>query len=170
MARITFERLFKELIEGPEIIHHEIGKVLKKAATKVRKDARAKFGVYQPGVGPYVPWAVLNTEYAIQKYNAGAPGDSPLIGYYFKEDLIERNKLGDKALRDSLEIKIDEHEMTAYVGTNNPLGGWHEYGLPSRKNPLHSRPFLRPALYQNQDWVHDVIRNAVGEGLVRWFK
>jgi hypothetical protein len=162
---ITFVDLAAKMAGAHAAISKRVEAALLVAAERVRDDARQKFGTYQPQVGPFKGWALLNPEYVQQKLRAGASGDDPLIGYYASG----HNHIWPIPLRDSLEIQLDAPAWRAIVGTRDPLAPWHEFGLPDRKTPLPPRPFLRPALWQNRDWVFATIADAVVGALHEYF-
>lgn len=148
------------------VIRSEANLVLKQAANKVKQTAVEKFGSYQPSYGPFNAWALLNYDYVVEKVAAGSAGDNPLIGAYFNN----HKHVWDTPLKSSLGTKLYPAELRAEIGTDNPLGLWHEYGTANRKTYLPPRPFLRPALYQSQDWIVKSMETAIGVGLVSWFK
>ena len=162
MASTSFESLIKMFATMPEIISKEIEKEIKKSAIKVRDDAVNKFGEYQPAVGPYPAWEMLSINTVTQKINHGAEGTQPLIGAYGADKFQEGNKATKneawpQPLRNTIGIKVEG--LQAAVGTDDPIGKHHEYGAPKKNIP--PRPFLRPALYENQD----NIKNNVKEGI-----
>ncbi len=152
---------------APLMVNKAVVKELRAGAQKVKSEARKKFGEYQPASGPFVGWAALSPKYLKYKLAAGAPSDMPLIGYYFKG---QRSAIWPIKLKNSLAITIDDIGLIAYIGTNDPLGEWHEYGLLNRQTVLPPRPFLRPALYENIDQIYAQIGLAVGLGMVGVFK
>jgi phage gpG-like protein len=123
-----------------------------KGAVKVQSDAKKKFGTYQPAVGPYPAWANLKESTIKQKERAGG-GDDPLIGHYPGKN----SRGGGGKLRNS--ILVQNHGLYSEVGTNDPIAKHHEFGAPRKKIP--PRPFLRPALYQNQDFIKKQFQEAI---------
>lgn len=161
MENISFTRMMEKLIEIPEAIDAEIKTGLTKCVVQVHKTAVEKFGEYQPQVGPYEPWALLTLETLHRKLDlGGASGPDPLIGHYEKG-----NSVYPVPLRQSLSMKV-EH-LNGYVGTNDPIGEWQEFGTPKGIPP---RPFLRPALYQNEEWIKKTMEEALGIGMVGIFR
>lgn len=120
------------------------------SAVKVQSTAKSKFGVYQPGVGGFPAWQGLAESTIQQKERAGGSED-PLIGHYI-------HKTGGGAggeLRNSVLAKIDG--LSAVVGTNNKVGTYQEMGT----RHIPPRPFLRPALYQEQSFIQTAFRKAI---------
>ncbi|EPZ47636.1 hypothetical protein [Alicyclobacillus acidoterrestris] len=155
---------------APMAVDAAVQKALKESAQQVQKTAKGKFSEYQPAYGPFQAWALLNRDYVIEKIAAGASGDDPLIGAYFKRESRDAAANSATKLRDSIEIKVEDVSLTAYVGTNNMLGVYHEYGAVRKNSVLPPRPFLRPALYQETGWINKTMREAIGLGMVSWFK
>lgn len=155
MAQISFEGLIRKFAEIPELVSREIEKSMKKSAIKVRDDATKKFGEYQLAVGPYPAWEDLKESTIKEKEKVGGAED-PLIGH------VESNgaKVWPQPLRNTIGTKTEG--LTAAVGTDDPIGKYHEYGTEH----IPPRPFLRPALYENQD----VIKNNVKEGIQNGIK
>ena len=57
--------------------------------------------------------------------------------------------------------------MDAAVGTDDPIGEWQEYGTPeaSPGTIIPPRPFLRPALYENQEKILENVAEALQEAM-----
>lgn len=144
----------------PKKISKEVEKSIKKSATEVRDTAVKKFGRYQPQIGPYNRWQLLSQSTSMRKEDAGSPGDDPLIGHYSKG---QKNKVWPAHLRNTIGIKVEG--MTAAVGSDDPLAAHHEYGAPAKNIP--PRPFLRPALYENQENIKDNVKEAIREALFK---
>ena len=159
MHQITFAGLAQKMIAMPTKIEATVAIALKKSAVEVHKTAVAKFGEYQPAVGPYPAWDLLTVDTLHQKMDLAGGGADPLIGHYPKGG---ENALYPVALRQSLTIEVNEHEMAAYVGTNDPIAEWQEFGT---KRGIPPRPFLRPALYESEDYIKRVINEAIGVAL-----
>ena len=159
MRQITFAGLAQKMIAMPTKIEATVVVALKKSAVEVHKTAVAKFGEYQPAVGPYPAWDLLTVDTLHQKMDLAGGGADPLIGHYPKGG---ESALYPVALRQSLSMEVNEHEMTAYVGTNDPIAEWQEFGT---KRGIPPRPFLRPALYENEDYIKRVINEAIGVAL-----
>lgn len=133
-----------------------IRQAVKRSALKVQATAKIKFGHYQPQYGNYPAWAKLKPMTIARKARAGGAED-PLIGHYPGRS---KNKVYPMPLRNSILVEVKG--MTGIVGTNNPLGKYHEFG--TRKIP--PRPFLRPALHQEQDFIKKQIKDAIAKALM----
>ncbi|WP_088187545.1 hypothetical protein [Desulfosporosinus sp. FKA] len=157
MRQITFSQLITKLVEAPAKVDTAAIVALKKCAVEVQKTAQEKFGEYQPAVGPYPAWNQLADSTIEQKAQAGG-GEDPLIGHYPNSS---GNKLYPTNLRQSLTIKIHESALAAEVGTNNPIGKWQEFGTADGER-IPPRPFLRPALYENEDYIKKALKEALG--------
>lgn len=129
---------------------------LNTAVVKVQADAKNKFGSYQAAVGPFPEWEDLNYDYVKRKLKAGSPGDDPLIGHYSGSG---GNKLYPTALRNSILSEI--RGFKGYVGTNDPIGKWQEFGTST----IPPRPFLRPALYENREFIKGLFAAAMVKAL-----
>jgi hypothetical protein len=156
---ITFDELVRRVSTAHIAIERGEITGLTEAAILVRDAAKAKFGKYQPG------WKLLNPEYVAEKVRAGAPGDDPLIGYYKGED----GRLWPVHLKDTFEIEIIPETKTAIVGTRHPAAPWHEEGRVRPNNILPPRPFLRPAVFENEDRIGRIIKDAVAQALREHF-
>ena len=159
MRQITFAGLAKKMITMPEKIEATVAVALKKSAVEVQKTAVAKFGEYQPAVGPYPAWELLTLDTLHQKMDLAGGGADPLIGHYPKGG---ENTLYPVALRQSFTIEVNESAMTASVGTNDPIAEWQEFGT---KRGIPPRPFLRPALYESDAYIKRVINEAIAAAL-----
>ncbi|MCF8566909.1 hypothetical protein LLE49_19505 [Alicyclobacillus tolerans] len=138
---------------------------LVKAAVEVQKTAVEKFGHYQSSYGPFEAWAALAPSTIAQKLKAGSQGDDPLIGHS-----VHKRSIYPTSLRQSITMQVDKATLTAQVGTNDPLGEWHEYGYEEFNVHYPPRPFLRPALYQKEEWIRQTMKEAIGMGLITWLR
>lgn len=150
MSAISIDGLIKKMALLPEIAQREVQKKMKESAMQVRDTAVKKFGEYQAAEGDYSAWPELKPETVAAKEKAGGAED-PLIGHY---DGKAKNKVWPQPLRNTVGTKVDG--FAAAVGTDDPLGEWHEYGTEDGHIP--PRPFLRPALYENQDNIKNNIK------------
>lgn len=141
-------------------VHPIVNRELKVCAVKVRDTAVKKFGHYQPAVGGYPAWSPLAASTEKVHERAGAGGD-PLIGHYNGKS---KNKAWPAPLRQSIDFRVDG--WTATIGTADPLGKYHEFGCigagRGHNTTIPPRPFLRPALYQNADFIHKHLAAAIG--------
>ena len=121
------------------------------SAVKVQSTAVKKFGTYQPGVGGFPAWAPLAESTIEQKAKAGG-GEDPLIGHYV-------HKTGGGAGGSFvIQFRFITRDLWASIGTNDPVGVYQEYGT-SRGIP--PRPFLQPALYEEQGFIKTEVRKAI---------
>lgn len=167
MQKTTFAAMMARMAAIPAEIEASVVPALTKAAVEVHKTAVEKFGHYQPSYGPFEAWAVLAPSTLRQKLKAGSSGDDPLIGHYPGK---HKNRVYPTPLRQSISMQVDAASMTAQVGTNDPLGEWHEYGWSEFNVHYPPRPFLRPALYQNETWIRESMKEAIGLGLISFLK
>lgn len=159
MREISFDMLVEKFLSVPEGVHLATKMALTKSAVEVHKTAVKKFGHYQSAIGPYQAWAVLNPDYVKRKIAAGSPGDDPLIGHN-----KSKNKVYPTPLRQALTMNVQM--MHAQVGTNDPIGKWQEFGT----SRIPARPFLRPALYQNEAKIKEIFSESVALGIHSVFK
>lgn len=155
----SLEELVIMMGEAVHLAPMEVKKGVTKAALKVQADAKTKFGHYQPEVGPFNAWAVLAEDTIKRKAKAGG-GEDPLIGHY----VGKRNAKWPTTLRESIDIEV--RGLVGYVGTNNPLGPYHEFGT-SRIPP---RPYLRPALYENESFIRKCFSDAIATAFSKSIK
>lgn len=155
--RVTFDDMMEKFrMMSPEIEEATLLGLVR-SATLVKNTAAKKFGDYQPAYGPFEAWAALATKTVDEKIRHGATSDDPLIGYYDEKG----RKAYSIPLGKSIRTSIDRVMLSAQIGTNDPIGKYHEYGT-SRIPP---RPFLRPALYQNEEMIKKLLSDAIGIGL-----
>ncbi|MDB5083311.1 MAG: hypothetical protein JWN30_197, partial [Bacilli bacterium] len=62
-------------------------------------------------------------------------------------------------LRNSIMVKVTG--LTGVIGTNNPLAPHHEFGT----HKIPPRPFLRPALFEEQDFIKKQLKEAIAKTL-----
>lgn len=158
MQRITYAALVEKMARMPVEMEVAIVEALRKGAVQVHKTAVEKFGTYQPASGSFQGWAALTSATVDAKIRAGAQSDDPLIGHYAGKG----NKIYPTSLRQSLAMEVDEKALAFQVGTNDPVGAWQEYGT----GHIPPRPFLRPALYENEQWIKDMLKHTVGTALM----
>ena len=158
MEKVTFAGLMERMIAVPEIVGAEIKVGLTQSAVEVHKTAIEKMGKYQPQIGPFEGWAALAASTVREKLQAGSAGDDPLIGHYPPG---QKKSIYPTSLRQSITMEVAE--MEAQVGTNDPVGEWQEFGTPT----IPPRPFLRPALYQNEEKIKEIMKTTLGMALMR---
>lgn len=151
--KITIKQLAKRFVNFPLKIC--VSKQLKVVGIKVRDDATKKFGHYQPEVGPYPGWPPLAPATIRIKSSAGG-GEDPLIGHYPNG---HQNKVWPVPLRTT--IKYRSWIWQVQIGTKDPLGLIHEFGTTK----IPPRPFLRPAVYENQAFYVERMTLAVKEAI-----
>lgn len=154
--RVTLSQLAKRFGRAPLLIHAEVEKSMAVSAILVRDTAVKKFGTYQPAVGEFPAWEPLKPDTVAQKAKAGAAGDDPLIGHYAGKS---KNKAWPAPLRNTISIKVEG--WVAAVGTDDPLGKYHEYGTAH----IPPRPFLRPALYEKMAEIQAIMAGGLAAGL-----
>ncbi|GIM47036.1 hypothetical protein DNHGIG_25850 [Collibacillus ludicampi] len=154
----SLDALILKLNKATSVMKEEVRGALQKSVEKVQQTAVSKFGQYQPAVGPFPAWAVLSQQTIRQKLRAGAPGDDPLIGHYAGK---RKNSVYPTILRNSIQAQVKG--LVGYVGTNNPVGEWQEFGT----RHIPPRPFLRPALYQEQEFIKEQFKGALAKTMLR---
>ena len=152
---IDLKQLMQKFAAAPHIIDAEMKVSVKKSARKVRDTATKKFGTYQSAIGGYPAWAKLKPATIRRKAKAGG-GEDPLIGHY---KVKSRNRVHGMPLMSSISDYVTDGGWTGVVGTDDPIGKHHEYGAPKANIP--PRPFLRPALFENQDFIVKETRDAI---------
>jgi len=167
--QVSFGELIARMMAAPAKVEAAVSLGVKAAAVKVRDDATKKFGTYQSAVGPYPAWENLKPATVASKVAAGGAED-PLIGHYPNGNgrtrrLKRTTSTGKKIywpanLRNTIGIKVEG--LNAAVGTDDPLGKFHEYGTAH----IPPRPFLRPALFENQEVVKEAVKAGVIAGMM----
>ena len=152
---ISMKQMMEKLLQAPKIIDAEMQIAMKKCTRRVRDTATKKFGKYQSAVGGFPAWAKLKPATIRRKAKAGG-GEDPLIGHYLVKS---RNRIHAMPLMSSISDYVTDGGWTGVVGTDDPIGKHHEYGAPKANIP--PRPFLRPALFQEQAFIRNETSNAV---------
>jgi len=158
---IDLNGLMAKFAQAPNLIDAEMKISISKCTRKVRDTATKKFGSYQPSVGGFPAWAQLKPATIRRKAKAGG-GDDPLIGHY---TVKSRNRTHGMPLMSSISDYVTDGGWTGVVGTDDPIGKHHEYGAPKANIP--PRPFLRPALFQEQDFIRVETTNAIARSFRR---
>ena len=154
--RVTLSQLAKRFGRAPLLIHAEVEKSMTVAAILVRDTAVKKFGTYQSATGEFPAWEPLKPATVTQKAKAGTSGDDPLIGHYSGS---RKNKVWPAPLRNTISIKVEG--WVAAVGTDDPLGKYHEYGTED----IPPRPYLRPSLYEQMAEIQAIMAGGLAAGL-----
>lgn len=156
--------LSAELAKSEVLLHENLHKAIAKGADDVHATAVNKFGHYQPAIGPFQKWELLSIKTVTEKQNRGMNDPSPLIGAYGEHRYQEANQKTGQTynghLRNSIRVKTDG--LVGVVGTNNKLAPHHEYGT----RHIPPRPFLRPALYENQEHIKNLFKEAIAKTLL----
>jgi len=120
------------------------GHIVKKAAEVVQKDAQARIGSYQDGIGGFPAWANLAESTIQDRINKGFTPDDPLL------------RTGE--LRNSIEVQSEGHE--AIVGTPDAVALYQECGTEK----IPPRPFLGPAGYASRNDIGKI----AAEIMIAW--
>jgi HK97 gp10 family phage protein len=110
--------------------------ILEKTCRMIEKEAKAAIGTYRQGYD----WEPLKPETVARK----AKGDTPLL------------ETGE--LRRSIEHNVDSDGKDAYVGTNDPIAKYHEFGT----SRIPARSFLGGALMQQEKKIHAMMERTLG--------
>lgn len=162
----SLDELIIKFKVADKAVYAELKKAIARGTAKVHATAIAKFGHYQPPIGPFPAWKLLSIRTVTEKQNRGMDDPSPLIGAYGAHRYQPANRTTKRNgypthLRNSILMKVTG--LTGIVGTNNPLAPHHEFGAPRKHIP--PRPFLRPALFQEEDFIRKEIKNAIAKAM-----
>jgi phage gpG-like protein len=138
-ARIL-ERAAKSMQDGPTV-EGEFRWAMVRACVLVQSDAMMRIGEYQAAVGPFPRW---------QQLAASTQAERARLGFTPNDPLERTGKLAR-----SIEITIQGH--TGYVGTNDPVAEYQEYGTAR----IPPRPFLGPAAFVNEARIQKLFARAV---------
>lgn len=117
-------------------------RALSKAAAIVQSDAKARIGHYQAEAGPFPAWDPLTDATIADKQRQGYGVPDPLL------------RTGQ--MRESIDVSVSPDGFV--VGSRDPIALYQELGTHG-PNPapdgyhVPPRPFLGPALYENQEQV-----------------
>lgn len=125
---------------GEEVSSH----LAKEGGKVVQKDAQARIGEYQDGVGEFTAWANLAESTVNDRLSKGFSPDDPLL------------RTG--SLRDSIEVHEDGAEVV--VGSASDIALYQECGT----DKIPPRPFLGPAGFTSRE----KIERGVGLGTAAW--
>lgn len=186
----NFEDVIQAINNIPRAVNRAAEKGLSDAALLVVSTAKEKLGTYQPAVDVYPAWKKLKPVTVRRKYlsksgafhitdsgqirinltragrkylnqhgswGAGGNDDAPLVdtGHLRQAITVDLSKISNGV---------------AYVGvangnqnnTGNSPGKYaaaHEFGYAAKKIP--ARPFLRPAVFENQEVIKKKIEDAL---------
>jgi HK97 gp10 family phage protein len=150
--------LMSALQNDMKTITQSIHAVLDHVGEEVEAAAKDKFGVYNPAIGPFPAWAQLSDD---------TKADRAAKGYSENEPLLR-----DGTLRDAIQREVHEDHVIIGVRSGpshdgkadiSDIGYWQELGTPK----MPPRPFLMPALYQNQDHIIKIIGEHIIKKLER---
>lgn len=173
-----FDRLFSVLRDMPDVVSAGAEKGLRKGALRVVRTAQDKLGTYQPAVGEFPAWEKLKPESVRRKYSqknkkaaraylkkhgawgAGGNDDGPLVDNGFLSKAITSD---DSDIKDGvMYIGVMGGTVPNDKGSDPSVyAATHEFGDTARNIP--ARPYLRPALYENQEQVAEDIGQAIAE-------
>ena len=138
---------------GTEVTDHIAGA----AADRIRDDAKAKLGHYQPPAGPFPAWAPLSAWTMAERLELGFTANEPLLRSGQLRDAIERDVVHNGAV---VGVKPGPHvepdgrvEDVGQIALNMELG---TFAPP--------RPFLGPAAIE----AEKPIAQMAARTLVQW--
>jgi hypothetical protein len=133
---------FVEHLAAAELaMRHSLHHGLDKAAAVIERDAKAKFGEYQPDVPPYNAWAELAEATKRDRVARGFSENDPL--------------LRSGGLRDSVSRRVEGLE--AQVGSTSDVMVYQELGTPT----IPPRPVLGPAAVESREQVSHILSETV---------
>jgi HK97 gp10 family phage protein len=150
----SFTALFTTMEEDVHVTIARSRKIMKKAGNLVKQHARAQLGHYLDHPGPYrgEPWAPLAESTLKRKLH-----DTPLV---------ETGKL-----HDSIEVTAVDGEVE--IGVKSSIGErgidigdiavWQEFGTIR----IPPRPFLGPALHEEQKGIKEIIAAGLFVEIIR---
>lgn len=115
------------------------------SAKLVQDTAQGKMGNYQPRSGPFNKWSELADVTKQQRVELGFTENDPLL------------RTG--ALRDSITHEIDTLPpfiTVAAIGSDSDIAVDQELGT----NRIPPRPFLGPAMYENEQAIIHIVMDA----------
>jgi len=140
MATMTLGAFAMRLAAGAISLKLHEHEMIEEAAVFLEKEAKAVLGTYDYG------WPQLQPATIARKANGNTP-------------LIETG-----TLRDSIEHNSTYDPLEAYVGTNDPIGMYQEFGT-SRGIP--PRSFIEATLTHHGQDVADMISHRIA-GVFEW--
>jgi hypothetical protein len=126
------------------IVREAIQPGLDAASALIEKEAKAEFGTYQQGIGPFGDWPELADATKEDRVRQGYPENEPLL------------RSGE--LRDSIEREVDHFEAT--VGSKSEIMLYQELGTQR----IPPRPVLGIALQRCWPQIQALIGKAAAAG------
>jgi phage gpG-like protein len=133
-VRLSLGGFAARLLAAEADMHLTSEAIIEKACRMIEKEAKTAIGTYR------FDWEPLKPETVAHK----AGGDTPLL------------ETGE--LRDSIEHNVGREgaNVVGLVGTNNPLGKFHELGTAH----IPPRSFLGEAAMRKEDKIHEMAGRA----------
>lgn len=132
---------FGRFLEKVAVVVEADRSALDRATALIQKTAKAKIGDYQPGAGPFVPWAQLAPSTIAEKQSLGYTGqvseDDPLL------------RTGD--MRESIERRFDH--SVGLVGSDSDVMVYQELGTRT----IPPRSVLGSAAVETADKVAKIV-------------
>ena len=153
---ISLEELVRRLHSTPGKVQATLHAIGKNLGPRFVKAAKAKFGRYQPAIGPFPGWAALS-QYTIEdKISGGFPTPYPLL------------RTG--SLRDSINYESEvkgSDELVIRLGSNDPLMEYHEKGFDNTRTGtfVPPRPVVGPAAWEVSQRVAPIIGVALAAAM-----
>lgn len=122
----------------------EVG--LDKVLEHVEKVAKAEFGTYQPGVGPFPAWPELADATKDDRVAQGFSENDPLLRTGEARDSIEHQREG----------------LEGVVGSADEKMVWFEFGTAK----MPARPVLGPAAFLSRPAIEKLVGAAAVAGLI----
>ena len=131
---------------------HNMHPVMDHIGEEVAHTAKDKLGLYNPAIGPFPAWAPLAESTKQQRSQAGFTENEPLL-----RDGALRDAIQHEAHADHVIIGVRSGPTSDGKADIGDIGYWQEMGTAS----IPPRPFLQPALYQNQEHIVKLIGDHV---------
>lgn len=185
-----FDNIIRALSNIPQCISDSAEKGLSDAALLVAKTAKEKLGTYQPAVGEFPAWQKLKPESVRRKYlsksgsyrvengrrltragqrylrehgnwGAGGNADAPLVdtGHLRQAITTDLSHISEGVAY----IGVASGSAERRGGAPGNYAAAHEFGYAAKNIP--PRPFLRPAVYENQEAIKDIIAETIRDGV-----
>lgn len=152
----SFNQLFIQMRQDVEHRLHNAEPILKGAGEIIKTHAQATLGHYMTEGGPFPgqPWKPLAASTLAQKAH-----DTPLVETGALHDAIEVHATHDEVLVGVKHEETNSHrpargESGADIGD---IAYYQEYGTLDKNGYIPPRPFLGPALHDNQKEIEEHI-------------